>query len=119
MSQLVLKPRVRGFICITSHPDGCAAAVREQIAYVKSRKPIQGGPKSVLVIGASTGYGLSSRISAAFGSGAATLGVFFERNGEGDKPGSPGWNNTAGFHAEAKKAGLKAVSITATLSRPS
>ena len=77
MSQLVLKPRVRGFICITSHPDGCAAAVREQIAYVKSRKPIQGGPKSVLVIGASTGYGLSSRISAAFGSGAATLGVFF------------------------------------------
>ncbi|NBV52026.1 MAG: trans-2-enoyl-CoA reductase family protein [Verrucomicrobia bacterium] len=111
MSQQVLKPRVRGFICITSHPEGCAAAVREQIAYVKSRKPIQGGPKSVLVIGASTGYGLSSRISAAFGSGAATLGVFFERNGEGDKPGSPGWYNTAGFHAEAKKAGLKAVSI--------
>ena len=111
MSQQVLKPRVRGFICITSHPDGCAAAVREQIAYVKSRKPIQGGPKSVLVIGASTGYGLSSRISAAFGSGAATLGVFFERNGEGDKPGSPGWYNTAGFHSEAKKAGLKAVSL--------
>ena len=111
MSQQVLKPRVRGFICITSHPDGCAAAVREQIAYVKSRKPIQDGPKSVLVIGASTGYGLSSRISAAFGSGAATLGVFFERNGEGDKPGSPGWYNTSGFHAEAKKAGLKAVSL--------
>jgi enoyl-[acyl-carrier protein] reductase/trans-2-enoyl-CoA reductase (NAD+) len=111
MSQQVVKPRVRGFICITSHPDGCAAAVREQIAYVKSRKPLQGGPKSVLVIGASTGYGLSSRIAAAFGSGAATMGVFFERNGEGDKPGSPGWYNTAAFHAEAKKAGLKAVSF--------
>jgi len=111
MSQQVVKPRVRGFICITSHPDGCAAAVREQIAYVKSRQPLQGGPKSVLVIGASTGYGLSSRIAAAFGSGAATLGVFFERNGEGDKPGSPGWYNTTGFHAEANKAGIKAVSI--------
>jgi len=111
MSQQVLKPRVRGFICITSHPDGCAAAVREQIAYVKTRKPIQGGPKSVLVIGASTGYGLSSRIAAAFGSGAATLGVFFERNGEGDKPGSPGWYNTTGFHAAAKQAGLKAFSL--------
>ncbi len=111
MSQQVLKPRVRGFICITSHPEGCAAHVREQISYVKSRKPLQGGPKSVLVIGSSTGYGLSSRIAAAFGSGAATLGVFFERNGEGDKPGSPGWYNTAGFHAEAKKAGLKAFSI--------
>lgn len=111
MSQQILKPRVRGFICITSHPEGCAAHVREQIAYVRSRPALQGGPKSVLVIGSSTGYGLSSRIAAAFGSGAATLGIFFERNGEGDKPGSPGWYNTAAFHAEAKKAGLKAVSL--------
>ncbi|HAZ66476.1 MAG TPA: bifunctional NADH-specific enoyl-ACP reductase/trans-2-enoyl-CoA reductase, partial [Opitutae bacterium] len=85
MSQVVLKPRVRGFICLTAHPEGCAAHIREQIAHVKSRKPLQGGPKSVLVIGASTGYGLSSRIAAAFGSGAATLGIFFERPAEGDK----------------------------------
>ena len=85
MSQQVLKPRVRGFICITAHPEGCAAHVREQIAHVKSRPALKGGPKSVLIVGASTGYGLASRIAAAFGSGAATLGVFFERNGEGDK----------------------------------
>ncbi len=111
MSQQILKPRVRGFICITSHPEGCAAHVREQIAHVRSRKPLQDGPKSVLVIGSSTGYGLASRVAAAFGSGAATMGVFFERNGEGDKSGSPGWYNTAGFHAEAKKAGLKAFSF--------
>ena len=111
MSLQVLKPRVRGFICITSHPEGCAAHVREQIAHVQSRPALKGGPKSVLVIGASTGYGLSSRIAAAFGSGAATLGIFFERNGEGDKAGSPGWYNTTGFHAEAKKAGLTAISL--------
>ena len=111
MSLQVLKPRVRGFICITSHPEGCAAHVREQIVHVKSRPALKGGPKSVLVIGASTGYGLSSRIAAAFGSGAATLGIFFERNGEGDKAGSPGWYNTTGFHAEAKKAGLTAISL--------
>jgi enoyl-[acyl-carrier protein] reductase/trans-2-enoyl-CoA reductase (NAD+) len=111
MSQVVLKPRVRGFICLTAHPEGCAAHIREQIAHVKSRKPLQGGPKSVLVIGASTGYGLSSRIAAAFGSGAATLGIFFERPAEGDKPASPGWYNTVAFHEEARKANLKAVSI--------
>ncbi len=111
MSQQVVKPRVRGFICITAHPEGCAAQVREQIAYVKSRPRLSDGPKSVLVIGASTGYGLASRIAAAFGSGAATLGIFFERPGEGDKPGSPGWYNSVGFHQEAKKHGLKAFSL--------
>jgi enoyl-[acyl-carrier protein] reductase/trans-2-enoyl-CoA reductase (NAD+) len=111
MSQVVLKPRVRGFICLTAHPEGCAAHIREQITHVKSRKPLQGGPKSVLVIGASTGYGLSSRIAAAFGSGAATLGIFFERPAEGDKSASPGWYNTVAFHEEARKAKLKAVSI--------
>ena len=111
MSQVVLKPRVRGFICLTAHPEGCAAALREQIAHVKSRPALKGGPKSVLVIGASTGYGLSSRVAAAFGSGAATLGVFFERPGEGDKSASPGWYNTVAFHQEAKKAGIKAVSM--------
>ncbi len=111
MSQQVVKPRVRGFICLTAHPEGCAAQVRTQIAHVRSRKPLKDGPKSVLVVGSSTGYGLSSRIAAAFGSGAATVGVFFERAGEGDKTGSPGWYNTAAFHDEARKAGLKAVSI--------
>ncbi|MFM9001407.1 MAG: enoyl-ACP reductase FabV [Opitutia bacterium] len=111
MSQQVVKPLVRGFICLTAHPEGCAAQVRTQIAHVRSRKPLKDGPKSVLVVGSSTGYGLSSRIAAAFGSGAATVGVFFERAGEGDKTGSPGWYNTAAFHDEARKAGLKAVSI--------
>jgi len=111
MSQQVVKPRVRGFICITSHPEGCAAQVREQAAYVKSRPRLEGGSKSVLVIGASTGYGLASRIAAAFGSGAATLGIFFERPGEGDKPGSPGWYNTVGFHRAAKQHNLKAFSL--------
>ena len=108
MSSVVLKPRVRGFICLTAHPEGCAAHIREQIAHVKSRPPLKDGPKSVLVLGSSTGYGLASRISAAFGSGAATLGVAFERPGEGDKPASPGWYNTVAFHDEARKAGLKA-----------
>ena len=111
MSLQVVKPRVRGFICLTAHPEGCAAQVRSQIAHVRSRKPLKDGPKSVLVIGSSTGYGLASRVAAAFGSGAGTVGVFFERDGEGDKTGSPGWYNTAAFHAEARKAGLKAVSI--------
>ncbi|MFM7209429.1 MAG: enoyl-ACP reductase FabV [Verrucomicrobiota bacterium] len=111
MSLQVVKPRVRGFICLTAHPEGCAAQLRSQIAHVRSRKPLKDGPKSVLVIGSSTGYGLASRVAAAFGSGAGTVGVFFERDGEGDKTGSPGWYNTAAFHAEARKAGLKAVSI--------
>ncbi|MBM3825597.1 MAG: trans-2-enoyl-CoA reductase family protein [Verrucomicrobia bacterium] len=111
MSLQVVKPRVRGFICLTAHPEGCAAQVRSQIAHVRSRKPLKDGPKSALVIGSSTGYGLASRVAAAFGSGAGTVGVFFERDGEGDKTGSPGWYNTAAFHAEARKAGLKAVSI--------
>lgn len=107
----VVKPRIRGFICITAHPEGCAAHVREQIAHVKKDKPLKDGPKSVLIIGSSTGYGLASRIGAAFGSGAATLGVFFEKEAEPGRPASAGWYNTAAFHKEAKAAGLKAVSI--------
>lgn len=107
----VVKPRIRGFICITAHPEGCAAHVREQIAHINKDKPLKDGPKSVLVIGASTGYGLASRISATFGSGAPTVGVFFERPAENGKPASAGWYNTAAFHNEAKKAGVKAVSI--------
>jgi Uncharacterized paraquat-inducible protein B len=103
---MVIKPKVRGFVCVTAHPAGCAAHVQEQIAYVKSKGPLANGPKKVLVIGSSTGYGLASRISAAFGSGAATIGVFFERPSEPGKPATPGWYNTAAFTAEAKKAGL-------------
>ncbi len=105
---MVIKPKVRGFICVTAHPEGCAAHVNEQISHVKSWGPISGGPKRVLVIGASTGYGLASRIAAAFGSGAATAGVFFERPSENGKPASAGWYNTAAFTAAAKAAGLYA-----------
>ena len=76
---MIVEPKVKGFLCITAHPEGCAENVREQIAYVKSKGKIKDGCKSALIIGASTGYGLASRITAAFGCGAATVGVFFER----------------------------------------
>lgn len=108
---MVIKPRVRGFMCITSHPHGCEANVRQQIDYVRSQGEIPNGPKRVLVIGSSTGYGLASRISAAFGSGAATLGVFFEKEGSDTKPGTAGWYNSAAFHKCADEAGLYARSI--------
>lgn len=107
---MIIKPRVRGFMCVTTHPAGCAANVRSQIDYVKKHGPIS-GPKKVLIIGASTGYGLASRIVAAFGAGAATLGVFFEKEGTEDKPASAGWYNSAAFHQEAEAAGLYAKSI--------
>lgn len=77
---MIIQPRVRGFICLTSHPEGTAQHVKEQIDYVKSKGEIKDGPKKVLVIGASTGFGLASRITAAFGSQAATVGVFFLKN---------------------------------------
>ena len=105
---MVIKPKVRGFVCVTAHPAGCAAHVQEWIDYVKAKGPVKNGPKKVLVIGSSTGYGLASRISAAFGSGAATIGVFFERPSEPDKTATPGWYNTAAFTAAAQKAGLYA-----------
>ncbi|MCX6937925.1 MAG: trans-2-enoyl-CoA reductase family protein [Verrucomicrobia bacterium] len=105
---MVIKPKVRGFVCITAHPAGCAANIDEQIAYVKAQGPLPKGPKKVLVIGASTGYGLASRIAAAFGSGAATIGVFFERPSEPDKTATPGWYNSAAFTKAAKAAGLYA-----------
>lgn len=108
---MIVAPKIRGFICTTAHPDGCAKHVAEQIAVVKNRGPIAGGPKKVLVIGSSTGYGLSSRIAAAFGSGAATLGVFFEKPGESDKCGTAGWYNSAAFEKEAQAAGLYARSF--------
>jgi enoyl-[acyl-carrier protein] reductase/trans-2-enoyl-CoA reductase (NAD+) len=108
---MVIKPKVRGFVCVTSHPVGCAANVQEQIDYVKSKGPIANGPKKVLVIGSSTGYGLASRITAAFGSGADTVGVFFDRPSDPDRTATPGWYNTAAFDRAAHAAGLFAKSI--------
>lgn len=108
---MIIEPKVRGFICVTAHPAGCSANVKNQIDYVKSRGPISGGSRKVLVIGASTGYGLASRISAAFGCGAATLGVFFEKPGTAKRPGSPGWYNTAAFTRYAREAGLYARNV--------
>nr|WP_315181823.1 enoyl-ACP reductase FabV [uncultured Flavobacterium sp.] len=107
---MIIEPRMRGFICLTSHPEGCEQNVKNQIAYVQSKGPIDGA-KKVLVIGASTGFGLASRITSAFGSDAATIGVFFEKPPVEGKPGSPGWYNSAAFEKEAHKAGLYAKSI--------
>ena len=101
---------MRGFICLTAHPDGCEQNVKNQIAYIKSKGEID-GPKRVLVIGASTGFGLASRITSAFGSNASTIGVFFEKPPTEGKTASPGWYNSAAFEKEAQKAGLYAKSI--------
>jgi enoyl-[acyl-carrier protein] reductase/trans-2-enoyl-CoA reductase (NAD+) len=108
---MIIKPKVRGFLCTTTHPTGCDANVAHQIAYVKSHGPIANGPRRVLVIGASTGYGLASRITAAFGAGAATLGIFFEKEGTERKPGTAGWYNSGAFHRYAEAEGLYAKSI--------
>lgn len=105
---MVIKPRVRGFVCVTAHPEGCAAHIQQQIDYVKSKGAIQDGPKNVLVIGSSTGFGLASRISAAFGCGAGTVGVFFERPSEEDRLATAGWYNTIAFTEKARAAGLYA-----------
>ena len=108
---MIIQPRTRGFICITTHPEGTAKNVHNQIEYIKSKNITGEGPKKVLVIGASTGFGLSSRISAAFGYNAATVGVFFEKPAAPNKPGTAGWYNTAAFEKEAQEAGLYAKSI--------
>ena len=108
---MIIQPKIRGFICTTAHPTGCAAHVQQQIDYIKSKAPITGGPKKVLVIGASTGYGLASRITAAFGAGAATMGVFFEKSSDGKRTATAGWYNTTGFEAAARKQGLYAKSF--------
>jgi len=108
---MIIKPRIRGFICITAHPAGCKANVKKQIDYVTQQGEIASGPKKVLVIGASTGYGLAARISAAFGCGADTLGVFFERAGEENKTATAGWYNSAAFEEFAGEKGLYAKSI--------
>jgi len=141
---MIIKPKTRGFICVTAHPDGCAAHVRQQIDYVRGKAAganiqhptsnIQHStaddpagsalaasqpatfnsplfPKRMLVIGASTGYGLASRIVPAFAGGAATVGVFFEKAGEADRTASAGWYNSVAFEREARAAGLYAKSI--------
>jgi enoyl-[acyl-carrier protein] reductase/trans-2-enoyl-CoA reductase (NAD+) len=107
---MIIEPRMRGFICLTAHPDGAAQSVKNQIEYVQSKGSIDGA-KKVLVIGASTGFGLASRITSAFGSNAATIGVFFEKPPVEGKTASPGWYNSAAFEGEAHKAGLYAKSI--------
>ncbi len=108
---MIIKPKTRGFICTTTHPTGCKLNVAEQIARVKADGTVANGPKKVLVIGASTGYGLASRITAAFGSGASTLGVFLEKPATEKKPGSAGWYNSAAFEKAAHEVGLYAKSI--------
>lgn len=110
---MVVVPKVKGFLCVSAHPEGCAANVRDQIAYVKSKGAIKHGCKCALIIGSSTGYGLASRIVSAFGCGASTVGVFFERPAdvERERPASAGWYNTAEFTKQAKAATLYAANI--------
>ena len=108
---MVIQPKIRGFICTNAHPTGCAAHVNEQIAYVQSQTQAEQKPQNVLVIGASTGYGLASRITAAFGNGAKTLGVFFEKPPTEKKTASAGWYNTAAFQQAADEAGLWSKNI--------
>lgn len=107
---MIIEPRMRGFICLTSHPKGCERNVINQIDFIKSKGEIS-GPKNVLVIGASTGFGLASRITSAFGSNASTIGIFFEKTPQEGKTASPGWYNSVAFHQQAKRAGLYAKSI--------
>ena len=116
----VIKPMIRSNICINAHPIGCAQDTRNQIAYVLKQKAEKGiksakeggyAPKSVLVLGCSTGYGLASRIAAAFEFGADTIGVSFEKEATETKAGTPGWYNNLTFDTEAKKAGLKSVTF--------
>lgn len=108
---MIIKPKIRGFICTTAHPAGCEANILEQINYTKEHPAIEGGPKKVLVIGSSSGYGMPSRIAAAFGAGAATLGVFYEKPGSDTRPGTAGYYNAVAFDKLANEAGLYAKSI--------
>ena len=105
-----VKPRIRGYICTTAHPQGCAQNVSEQISYIRDGKPIVGA-RNVIVLGCSGGYGLASRISAAFGCGAKTLGVSYEKEPTEKRPGSSGWYNNLTFDRIAKKDGLYAKTI--------
>lgn len=107
---MIVEPKVKGFICTTAHPTGCEVNVKNQIQYIKNQGKVD-GPKKVLVIGASTGYGLASRIAAAFGMGAATMGVMFEKEATGKRTATPGYYNTKAFEEAAKAEGLYAKSF--------
>ncbi|MCA9405226.1 MAG: trans-2-enoyl-CoA reductase family protein [Candidatus Omnitrophica bacterium] len=108
---MIVQPKIRGFICTTAHPDGCAQHVQEQIDYVRKQGVFDNGPKKVLVIGSSTGFGLASRIVAAFGCGAATIGVFFEKEADERRTATAGWYNSVGFEQKASNEGLYAKSF--------
>jgi enoyl-[acyl-carrier protein] reductase/trans-2-enoyl-CoA reductase (NAD+) len=108
---MIIKPKIRGFVCTTAHPLGCKAYVQEQIAFVKRQGTIPHGPKKVLIIGSSTGYGLASRITATFGSKADTLGVFFEKEPTSDHTATAGWYNSVAFEKAAIAENLYAKSI--------
>ncbi len=103
---MIIEPKIRGFLCTTAHPLGCAAGVEEQIRHVRGKGPIRSGARKALIIGSSTGYGLASRVAAAFGCGAGTLGVAFERPSERGRTASPGWYQSRAFGEAATKAGL-------------
>lgn len=107
---MIIQPKTRGFICTTAHPEGCKEQVKSQINYVK-QQPALDGPKNVLVVGASTGYGLASRIVSAFGAKANTIGVYFDKAAEGARTASAGWYNSAAFEEAAQEEGLKSYSI--------
>ncbi|MDP2652715.1 MAG: trans-2-enoyl-CoA reductase family protein [Candidatus Omnitrophota bacterium] len=108
---MIVEPKIRGFICTTAHPAGCAKNVKDQIDFIKGKPPVVSGPRRALVIGASNGYGLASRIAAAFGSRAATIGVFFERPAEGKRTATAGWYNSVAFDLAARAEGLYAKSV--------
>jgi len=108
---MIIEPRVRGFICTTAHPVGCAANVREQIAYVLRHGPIPDCPKRVAVLGCSTGYGLASRIVTTFAGGAETIGVSFERPPTEKRTSTAGWYNNRAFEIEARKIGRSPVTL--------
>ena len=107
---MVVEPKVKGFICTTAHPKGCEESVRRQIEYCKSKKQVL-GPKKILVIGSSTGYGLGSRIAVTYGYGADTIGVAFEKEAKGKRTASAGWYNTKAFEKLAKEDGHYAKSF--------
>ncbi|MBS0287420.1 MAG: trans-2-enoyl-CoA reductase family protein [Proteobacteria bacterium] len=108
---MIIQPKIRGFICTTAHPTGCMQHVLEQIQFAKEQGQLKNGPKKVLIIGASTGYGLASRIAAAFGANAKTIGVFFEKEPDSKRTATAGWYNSAAFEQKAQAAGLYAKSI--------
>lgn len=107
---MIIKPRTRGFICTTAHPEGCGIQVQRQIHYIQ-QQPAIAGPRKALIIGASTGYGLASRIAAAFGAGAATVGVYRQSTATDSRTASAGWYNSAAFERYAKEAGLTSYSV--------